>query len=330
MLDFGVEFKNIPVLVLAGPTAVGKSALALNVARILNTDIISADSAQIYSMLDIGTAKPSLKEQKQTRHHLINMVNPDENYSVADYQRDAKAIIRDIRCSGKIPFMVGGTGLYIRAVIEGYAFGSKGADQNLRDEYAKVAEEQGLAALYCRLKSIDAEAASKIHPHDRKRIIRALEVYSLEGEPISEQVKKTAGSESGYDAILFGLYMERQQLYKRIEERVDRMMKDGFLQEVEKLYKQGFHKNDPGMQVLGYRQLYAYITGDCSLDDAVSEIKKQTRNLAKRQLTWFRREREIEWLKTSDQQSIQSLSEIICKKVKDIMPARANSNLREK
>lgn len=329
-MDFEAEYKKIPVLVLAGPTAVGKSALALKVAMALNTDIISADSAQIYRMLDIGTAKPSPEEQEQTRHHLIDMVNPDENFSVADYQRDAKAVIRDIRRSGKIPFMVGGTGLYIRAVIENYAFGSKGADQSLRDEYAKVAEEQGLAALYYRLKSIDAEAASKIHPHDRKRIIRALEVYSLQGELISEQVRKTAGSESGYDAILIGLSMERQQLYKRIEERVDRMMKDGFLQEVEGLYKQGFNKNDPGMQVLGYRQFFAYMTGDCSLDDAVTEIKKQTRNLAKRQLTWFRREREIEWLNISEQQSIKSLSEIICKKVKDIMPARANSNLREK
>lgn len=309
---------KIAVLVLVGPTAVGKSALALHVAELLNTEIISADSAQVYRKLDLGTAKPSPVEQVRIRHHLIDMVDPDEPYSVADYKRDAEIVIRNLRQAGKLPFMVGGTGLYVRAVLESYAFGSKGADDGFRQAFEQLAEEKGLPALYARLKAVDPKAASKIHPNDRRRIIRALEVFKLEGKPISEQTAKTLDSEPPYKPIYFGLNTDRELLYRKIENRVERMMAEGFLQEVEALYREGYDKNNPGMQILGYRQLLAYLKGDCSIDEAVAEIKKQTRNLAKRQLTWFRRERGIEWLEIEEGHSLFNLAEIICKKVKDL------------
>jgi tRNA dimethylallyltransferase len=317
-LTLKMDKSKIPVLALVGPTAVGKSSLALYVADLLNTDIISADSAQVYRKLDLGTAKPSPEEQARIRHHLINMVDPDEPYSVADYKRDTEAVIRDLRQAGKLPFMVGGTGLYVKAVLESYAFGSKGADDSFRQAFEQLAEEQGLPALYAKLKEVDPKAASKIHPNDRRRIIRALEVFKLEGKPISEQAAKTVVSESPYEPVYFGLNANRELLYRKIETRVDSMMADGFLQEVEALYREGYDENDPGMQILGYRQLLSFLKGDNSIDKAVAEIKKQTRNLAKRQLTWFRREKGIEWLKIEEGHSLLTLAEIICKKVKDL------------
>lgn len=309
---------KIPVLVLAGPTAVGKSALALYVAEFLNTDIISADSAQVYRKLDLGTAKPTPEERARIRHHLIDIVDPDRPYSVADYQKDAKVVIENIRQSGRVPFLVGGTGLYLRAVLEGYAFGNRGADENFRKVYEQLAEEEGVPALYARLKAVDPSAASKIHPNDRRRIIRALEVFKLEGKPISGQVAETTACQAPYRPIYYGLNNNRELLYQRIEARVEKMMEAGFLQEVESLYRAGYDATDPGMQILGYRQLLAHLKGECNREEAVAEIKKQTRNLAKRQLTWFRREKGIEWLEFEKEESLFNLAEIISQKVKDL------------
>lgn len=310
--------QKIPVLVLVGPTAVGKSALALDVADRLNTDIISADSAQVYRKLDLGTAKPSPGEQLRIRHHLISIVDPDEPYSVADYKRDAESIIIGLRQRGRLPFLVGGSGLYIRAVLESYAFGAKGADNAFRQAYEQLAAEQGLSVLYEKLRTIDPKAAAKIHPNDRRRIIRALEVFNLEGRPISEQSTKTVVSESPFEPVYYGLTINREMLYHKIETRVESMLEAGFLKEVKTLYREGYDENDPGMQVLGYRQLLSYLKGYISFDQSVSEIKKQTRHLAKRQLTWFRREKGIEWLEIEEKQSLSGLAEIICKKVKDL------------
>lgn len=317
---------KIPLLVLVGPTAVGKSALALKVAAILQTEIISADSAQVYKRLDIGTAKPSPEEQKLIRHHLIDLVEPDQYYSAADYQREAYEAIEKVWLKGKLPFMVGGTGLYIKAVTDHFAFGEKGADNDLRYFFDQMTHTDGLGILYARLQSIDPAAAAKIHPNDRRRIIRALEVYTLEGKPISEQVSRTGLQESPFEILFFGLDMDRAALYDRIEKRVDTMIAQGFLEEVRNLYKQGFDEDAPGMQILGYRQLLTHIKGGVDWEDTLAEIKKQTRNLAKRQLTWFRREDRIKWVKISDQLSFYSIAENICNKVKDIIPFQANSN----
>ena len=317
---------KIPLLIIAGPTAAGKSALALEVAGRLQTDIISADSAQVYRRLDIGTAKPAPEEQKLVKHHLIDLVEPDQYYSAADYQKDAVETIASLWLNGKLPLMVGGSGLYIKAVTDQFAFGEQGANCALRAYFDQISHTEGLDVLYARLQAVDPPAAAKIHPHDRRRIIRALEVYELEGEPISEQVFRTGLRESPYEIIFFGLVPDRDQLYSRIEKRVDKMIVQGFIDEVRDLYQQGYDQDAPGMQILGYRQLLIYIKGGMNLDDTLTEIKKQTRNLAKRQLTWFRRETRIRWLKSSDQSSFSDLTEIICTKVKDIIPSQANNN----
>ena len=316
-MEIAFDNKKTPLLVIVGPTAVGKSALALNVAGILNTDIISADSAQVYKRLNIGTAKPSLEEQKAVKHHLIDIVDPDQTYSVANYQNNTDEIIRQIRQEGKFPFVVGGTGLYIKALIDHYAFGSKGASRELRAVYEEQVCSEGLDMLYSRLKTIDPSAASKIHPNDQRRIIRALEVYTIEGKPISDQVMQTALKESPYETLIFGITREREMLYRRIEDRVDGMIQKGFLDEVRSLYKEEYSDHAPGMQVLGYKQMLAYIKGNANWEETIAEIKKQTRNLAKRQLTWFKRDKTIKWIKITDQTSLDNIAENICLEVKD-------------
>ena len=310
---------KIPLLVLVGPTAVGKSALALKIAANLQTDIISADSAQVYKQLDIGTAKPSPEEQKLVKHHLIDLVEPDQGYSAADYQKDAYETIEKVRLEGKLPFIVGGTGLYIKAVTDRFAFGKKGADSDLRAALEQETLTEGLNKLYTRLQSIDPLAAAKIHPNDRRRIIRALEVYTLEGKPISEQASRTGLQESPFKKLFFGLNMNREDLYTKIEKRVDFMIAQGFLEEVRSLNEQGYDQDDPGMQILGYSQLLAHIKGGMNRENTLAEIKKETRNLAKRQLTWFRREESIQWFDIIDHSSFNWIAENICSEVKDML-----------
>lgn len=310
--------RKIPLLALVGPTAAGKSELAMRVAQRLETDIISADSAQVYRGLDIGTAKPTADEQKLVRHHLIDLVEPDEEYSVADYQRDARQLIDRLWRRGRLPFMVGGTGLYLQAVIENYAFGTGGKDEALRARLNAEADRAGLEALYQRLKKVDPAAAAKIHPRDRRRIIRALEVFTLEGRPISEQVERTRKGESPYQLLLFGLTLPRPLLYRNIEERVEEMLARGFIEEVARLLGRGYPRNCPGLQILGYRQIAAFIAGEMDREEAVAEIKKQTRRLAKRQLTWFRRDQRIAWLDRSEEEGFDRLADKISDQVKEI------------
>lgn len=316
---------KIPLLVLAGPTAAGKSALAMEVAQRLGTEIISADSAQVYRGLDIGTAKPDAGEQKLVRHHLIDLVDPDEDYSAADYQRDARQLIARLWRQGRLPFMVGGTGLYLQAVIADYAFGSRGKDEALRRRLNEEAAAAGLEALYRRLKRLDPAAAAKIHPRDRRRIIRALEVYMLEGKPISQQVERTKKQESPYRLLLFGLTRPRPLLYRLIEERTEGMLARGFLDEVKGLLESGYPRSSPGLQILGYRHLAAYLAGETEWAEAVAAIKKETRRLAKRQLTWFRRERRIIWIELPEKSGLTGPAEKIVGAVKEIFGYEENS-----
>lgn len=308
---------KIPVLVLAGPTASGKTALAMEVALRLGTEIISADSAQVYRRLNIGTAKPTPLEQARVAHHLVDLIEPDREYSVAEYQTAAFKMITDFYQSGRIPFMVGGTGLYIKAVLDNYAFGEKGGNEELRRELADFAASRGLPALYQKLQKDDPLAAAAIHPNDERRIIRAMEVKILEGRPISDQVRRTEARSSPYDPLFFCLSMDRQQLYGRIEERADLMIKAGLLEETKKLLGSGFKPEDPGLQVIGYRQMAAFLTGRCSFADALADMKKQTRNYAKRQMTWFKRDRRIRWL-SKEEHSFKQMVEIICTAVKEL------------
>jgi len=312
--------QRIPLLVIAGPTAVGKSELALQVAEQLQTEIISADSAQVYRYMDIGTAKPTAEEQNRIKHHLIDLVDPDQPFSVADYQQAANKIIKKLWSAKRLPLMVGGTGLYIRAVTNAYAFGRRGADYSTRKNYEQDALRFGLRYLYQKLQDLDPETACKIHPNDQKRIIRALEVYSLEGKPISEQVTQTRLNESPFKTLLFGLTINRVALYERIENRVEKMLEKGFLEEVRSLRNKGFGEAAPGMQILGYRQLLAYLEGSEGWEDTVATIKKETRNLAKRQLTWFRREKEIIWIDVKESTAPEEIAKNICKIVKDLAP----------
>ncbi len=327
MNDNNINNKKIPLIILAGPTAAGKTSVALELAQMLKTDIISADSAQVYRGLDIGTAKPTAQEQKKAKHHLIDLVNPDQNYSAADYQKDADRVINHLWQQNKLPFMVGGTGLYIKAVTDRFAFGPKGADQKLRDQFINICDEEGLDRLYEKLCEVDPESASKIHPNDRKRIIRALEVYTLEGKPISGQISETRTKVSPYRIFFHGLTMDRDLLYARIEKRVDQMLEEGFLDEVKNLMAKGYNLNSPGMQILGYRQLAEYLEGNISFNAAIQEIKKQTRNLAKRQLTWFRREKAIKWHEINNQSTFSDIAENIYLQVKDICTWRANNTV---
>lgn len=317
-----------PLVILAGPTAVGKSALALAAAPLLHAEIICADSAQIYRRLDIGTAKPTAEEKQKVAHHLVDMVEPDRDFSVADYQKEAYRRIEEIAAQKRIPLLVGGTGLYINAVIDRYAFGKRGKSSALRDKLELEAAAHGTEALHRRLSKVDPVSAKVIHPRDRRRIIRALEVYYQEGVPISSQVERTRRKQSRYNLCYFAIQMPRPELYRRIEKRVDTMINQGFIDEVKGLLEEGYSPSSPGLQILGYRQLVNYLQGRIALDSAIAEIKQHTRNLAKRQLTWFRRDSRIVWLDAGGDTGLESLAEIIYSKVKEILPLQTNNILQ--
>ena len=262
--------------------------------------------------------QPSAAEQKLVRHHLIDLVDPNEDYSVAHYQRDAQALIGRLWGEGKLPFLVGGTGLYLRAVTENYAFGKKGGDRAFRERLEAEADAIGPEALHERLKGLDGAAAVKINPRDRRRIIRALEVFHLEGRPISQQVARTQEGASPYRLLIFALTLPRPHLYRSIEERVDLMLERGLLEEVQALLQKGYPRSCPGMQILGYRQLAAFIAGETDLREAVAEIKRDTRRLAKRQLTWFRRDSRVCWLEHPAEAGPEQLAEKIKGRIKEI------------
>ncbi|MCR3920994.1 MAG: tRNA (adenosine(37)-N6)-dimethylallyltransferase MiaA [Firmicutes bacterium] len=297
------------VIVIAGPTAVGKTAVALTLARHLQCEIISTDSVQVYRGLDIGAAKPTMAERAHVPHHLLDIRDPRDNYTVADFQKDAAAAIADIHSRGKIPMLVGGTGLYLRAVIRGFAFSDSGIDPQIRNRLQKLAQTQGAEALHQKLSQVDPQTANKLHPNDLRRVIRALEVIEQNQQPISEQLQQTP-AQPVYDAYQFALTLQRATLYQRIEARVDKMMAAGLLREVQQLLLRGVPPEAKAMQSLGYKQLVAHLQGELPLADAVALIKRDTRRFAKRQLTWFRHEQNLTWLEM-DQVSPTEAAEII-------------------
>ncbi|MBO8170915.1 MAG: tRNA (adenosine(37)-N6)-dimethylallyltransferase MiaA [Bacillaceae bacterium] len=286
------------LMVIIGPTAVGKTALSLELARQFDAEIISGDSMQVYRGMDIGTAKATPEERAVVPHHLIDIRDPDEEFSVADFQRLAIPLITELNQKGKLPMIVGGTGLYIEAVTHQFKFARAGQDENIRHKYRRIAEEYGKEVLHQQLARIDPQTAERLHPNDVKRVIRALEIYELTGKTMSEYQERER--ESPYNLLMIGLTMERKQLYHRINQRVDIMMEQGLGDEVKKLLESGYSPQLTSMQGLGYKELVPYINGEIPLEDAVQTIKKRTRQFAKRQLSWFRRMKEVEWFDVTD------------------------------
>lgn len=298
------------VVVILGPTATGKSHCAIEVAKRFNGEIISGDSMLVYKEMNIGTAKPTADELQAVPHHLVDILPPDASFNVVDFVEQAKALIADINSRGKLPIIVGGTGLYIKALLEDYAFNSVDEDTELRRSLEAEADTNGTEALHKRLAELDPEAAERIHPNNVRRVVRALE-SALRGDTISQQ----GAAESPYDALVFGLNMERSALYERINRRVDLMLEAGLEQEVRRLLEQGVSSECQSMQSIGYRQMVWYLNGSMSYEDAVDKLKQATRNFAKRQVTWYKKMPYINWLELEPEPDYTDVVERICEKL---------------
>ena len=285
-----------PLLAIVGPTAVGKTAVAVECCLALGGEIVSADSMQIYRHMDIGTAKPSPEERRGVPHHCLDLVEPDEEYSVARYQRDAEAAIADIHARGKLPVLCGGTGLYLQAVLHGLDLPIAAADWDLRNRLEDEAQRLGAEGLHERLRQVDPQAAARIHANNVRRVVRALEVYLLTGRPISSYHRLDRPPCAKYNVLAFGLNRPRTELYRRIDARVGAMMERGLLEEARWLVAHGYSEQLTSMKGLGYRQLTQHLRGELDLDAAVYLIKRDTRHYARRQLTWFRAEPLLQWL----------------------------------
>ena len=279
------------LIVIAGPTASGKTALAVELARRLDTEIISGDSMLVYKGLDIGTAKPGKKEMGGIRHHLIDILDAGAGFNVTDFINLAKPVITLLNQQGRIPILAGGTGLYIKSLVEGYQFNETSGDPEYRESLQRLAEEKGREYVFDMLRKVNPDAAEKLHINNFRRIIRALEVYHLGGEQISEE----KASELAYDVFAIGLGWERSVLYERINRRVEIMMEQGLYNEVEGLLKNGISDSCQSMKGIGYKELLPAVRGEISLDEAADKIKQNTRHFAKRQLTWYRKMPYIRW-----------------------------------
>jgi tRNA dimethylallyltransferase len=286
---------RIAVGFIVGPTGAGKSALAMTVAERSNCEIINADSRQFYRGMDLGTAKPSAEDRTRVPHHLIDVRDPDESLDVAEFAQLARAAIEEIAARGRNPLVVGGSGLYLR-VIRGGIFGGPAASREIRDRLAKVAAESGVEQLHRRLREIDPEAANRIGVNDLYRVMRALEVFELTGETISAHQRRHRFADIGYDILTVGVEVERKKLYEAIDRRFDAMVAAGLVAEVRALIEAGYSPEKPPLSTIGYKQIAAHLRGEMTLTDAVALAKQESRRLAKRQLTWFRREPEIVWL----------------------------------
>ena len=278
------------LVVILGPTATGKSRCGIELAKRFRGEIISGDSMLVYRQMNIGTAKPSEEELQSVPHHLVNILNPDSSYSVADFQQQAAETISGITERGNLPILVGGTGLYIKALLEDYQFSEVEEKPELRQQLEAFASEQGNDKLFEWLKREDPAAALRLHPNDVRRVVRAFETV-LSGDKVSQEKK----SELKYDAVVFGLFMDRDFLYERINRRVDRMLEEGLEEEVRSLLKAGVPVDCLSMKSLGYRQMAEYLTGQCDFSTAVENIKKGTRHFAKRQITWYKKMPYIHW-----------------------------------
>lgn len=284
---------------MTGPTAVGKTAASIGLAKAVGGEIISADSMQVYKYMDIGSAKITPEEMQGVPHHLVDVLEPEEDFSVVRFQQMAKEAMQKILDRGKIPIVVGGTGFYIQALLYDIDFTENEEDRSLRTELERTAREKGSGYLHDLLRKVDPESAEQIHPNNTKRVIRALEFYRQTGEKISAHNAREREKTTPYNSAYFVLTDERAALYDRIDRRVDVMMEQGLLEEVRALKERGLKRSDVSMQGLGYKEIFGYLEGDYPLEEAVRIIKRDTRHFAKRQLTWFRRERDVIWIDKS-------------------------------
>ena len=297
------------LFIRVGPTGIGKTNLSIELAKALNGEIISADSMQIYKYMDIGTAKVSKDEMKGVPHYLVDIVNPDEDFTVSNYKENAKKIISEINLKGKLPIVVGGTGLYINSLIYDLNFTKVTSDNKLRDRLEDIGNEYGNEFLHNKLKNIDKISAEKINKNDRKRVIRAIEIYKITGKPMSTHNKDFRKPNNEYNETIIGLNMDRAKLYEKINHRVDLMINDGLIDEVKFLLNMGYNKNLVSMQGIGYKEIIMYLEGNISLEESIQIIKKGSRNYAKRQLTWFRRNKQIHWVNIDDYSDFNILVE---------------------
>lgn len=289
-----------PIVVLTGPTAVGKTELSIQLAKVIGGEIISADSMQVYKHMDVGSAKITLEEMDGVSHYLVDELEPFDEFHVVKFQEYAKKYLNEIYAHGKIPIIAGGTGFYIQALLNDIDFTEQESDSAYRKELEALAEEHGNQYLHDRLKEVDPESAEAIHPNNRKRVIRALEFYQETGRKISEHNAKEQMRTSPYNFAYFVLNDERSHLYKRIDARVDKMIEDGLEAEVRRLKEMGCTKDMVAMQGIGYKEMLSYLDGSYSLEEAVYIIKRETRHFAKRQITWFKRERDVIWLNKNE------------------------------
>ena len=290
------------LVIITGPTAAGKTDLAIELAKQADGEIISADSMQVYRGMDIGTAKVKPDEMQGVKHHLIDVLEPEQDFNVYTWAGMARDAIDDITSRGKLPIIAGGTGFYIRALLYDCDFVPEDSalSDTIRKKYEAVLAEKGAGYLHKILSEIDKRSAEMIHENNTKRVIRALEYHDLTGRLISQDNEKNRSKESPYDFLYFVIDMPRDELYARIEARVDEMIKEGLVDEVEALRDRGLKKSDNSMQAIGYRQILSYLDGECELEDAIEAIKTDTRHFAKRQLTWFRKEKETIWVSAED------------------------------
>ena len=283
------------ILAIAGPTASGKTALSIEMAKRYNGEIVSCDSMQIYKFMNIGTAKPTREEMDGIPHYMIDEISPDESFSVVQYVERARGYIDDILSRGKLPVLVGGTGLYLDSIINNTKFSDGESNEDYRNELYALAEKEGNGAVHKLLQEIDKESAEKIHENNLRRVIRALEIYKTTGKTMT-QVNLESVQEPLYDSLIIGLDVDRQMLYERINRRVDIMISDGLLNEVREIMKMGIRKDTTAIQAIGYKELVSCFEGRCSLDEAIDKIKQESRRYAKRQMTWLRRNEKINWI----------------------------------
>lgn len=297
-----------PVVVLVGPTAIGKSRVAIEMAKEMGTQVLTADSRQVYRGMDIGTDKPTIAERQGVPHQLIDLVDPDQLFNVGDFRRHAVQEIDRLHQQGKIPLIAGGTGLYIRAVLRGLWSGPA-ADWTFRNRLTQEAKEKGETFLYQELKKVDPQLAQQLHPRDHVKIQRGLEVFHLLGTPLSQSHQRHGFQEIPYPSFIVGLTMERESLYKRIEARVELEIAKGLLQETQELLDRGFSRTLRSMTSLGYRQFSGFLAEEYSYGDAVCLLKRDTRHFAKRQMTWFRKEPSIHWLHVDEDESSRQVAD---------------------
>jgi tRNA dimethylallyltransferase len=316
-----------PLVVLLGPTAVGKSRIATQVAKYLETDVLAADSRQVYRGLDIGTDKPTAEERQAVPHRLIDLVDPSETFNAGWYRRVAMVEIERLYRAGRVPFIVGGTGLYIRTLVKGLCQAPQ-PDPHVRADLKKLRDEEGRDGLYAELMRVDSETAGRLHPNDESKVMRALEVYRLSGRPLSTVQAEHGFRETPFSALLIGLDRPKETLYRRIEERIDWQLAHGMVEETRFLLGQGYGRELGSMKGLGYRQVGAYLANECDFAEMVRRFKRDTRRFAKRQMTWFRSETGVAWLSIEDNEPYERTAERVIAQIEQFVSSLGQQKQR--